>query len=121
MHTGLQQICTLDIGDVNNPVKLLNYCFADAPKYRNDYFYNRENPSDYLVFLDSYLNRHDNLVRVNCAAYFPYQNTVRENRHKINTEANGFSWTAFGKRMNNIPQMIDIWWPSPHPRSDSSM
>ena len=112
VHQGLQQVCTLDIGDVNNPVKLLNYCYADAPKYRNDYFYNREKPAEYLVFLDSYLNRHDNLVRVNCAAYFPFQNTVQETRRKVNTEANGFSWISFGKRMTNIPQMIDMWWPS---------
>jgi len=115
VHQGLQQLCTVDIGDVNSPVKLLHYCYADAPKYQNDYFYNRENPSDYLAFLDSYLNRHDNLVRVNAAAYFPHQNTVQENHHKLTIETNGFSWTAYGKRINNIPQMIDIWWPQPPP------
>jgi hypothetical protein len=112
VHHGLELVATVDIGDVNNPVKLLNYCYADKPKYKPDFYYDREaEHPHYILFLDTYLNRHTNIMHVHSMAQFPYQNTKEEDDREIPMAQNGFSWPLYGQRLNDIPQLVDVWWP----------
>lgn len=111
---GLTMMPTIDVGDPTNPVKFFNYCNTDRPKYKYDYMFDRHNKNNtiHMLFLDTYLNRHHNMLRQDCMAYFPFQNTVQENAEHIDIKYNQFSWPLYGKRAHQIPQLIDVWWPS---------
>lgn len=110
---GLETIPMYDVFDVQEPIKILQLCHNDMPKHHGDFFTESTVPDIKLPFIDTYLKRHNNLVRSTAIAQFPMQNTIDNNLNGLKINNNGFSWIRYGLRIHMIPQPVDVWWPHP--------